>query len=104
MRKLPLSALVLFWLIFSASGALSFYCGNYLVSEGDTMAEVLLKCGEPFFKDQHVEKEREDDRTVYVVVDEWIYNFGPQDWLYSLTFRNGTLKKIRTLGYGYQKD
>ena len=81
--------------------AFAFFCGNKLVSEGDTTAEVYLKCGEPFWKEEHIEKELSGGRKVYIVIEEWTYNFGPHKWLYHLRFENGVLKKIETLGYGY---
>lgn len=95
-------------LAFMDGNALSFYCKDRLVSEEDTMIEVYQKCGEPDFKEQHVEKERDVldlgvKRTVYIVVDEWTYNFGPLDWLYRIRFENGRLKKIETMGYGFLK-
>ena len=89
-------------LLLSRDGrALAFYCNSQIVDEEDTMIEVYQKCGEPDFKEQHVEKEKEVlelgmKRTVYIVVDEWTYNFGPLDWLYRLRFENGRLKKIET--------
>lgn len=89
--------------------ALAFYCGNKLVSEGDSAAQVLLKCGEPTRKEVHREKiikDADSDREhrFAVTVENWFYNFGPQRWLYQLTFRNGSLVRIDTLGYGLKES
>lgn len=86
--------------------AYPFYCGNELVSEGDTSAEVFLKCGEPLWRDKHIEETVDiipggATRKVYIVVEEWLYNFGPSKWMYYLRFENGRLVGIETKGYGY---
>jgi hypothetical protein len=36
-----------------------------------------------------------------VIIEEWVYNFGPQSLLYYLRFDNGVVERIRTGGYGY---
>ena len=86
--------------------AYPFYCGNELVSEGDTSAEVFMKCGEPFWQDKHIEETLDivhdgTTRTVYTVVETWLYNFGPSKWMYHLRFENGVLVDIETKGYGH---
>ena len=91
-------------LFFCVSRSYAFYCGNELVSKGDTTAEVFLKCGEPFWKERHLEKERSGGRKVYIVIEDWIYNFGPSKWLYFLRFENGELIEIDTRGYGYRTE
>jgi hypothetical protein len=83
-------------------------CSEQVVSVGDTKSDVLAKCGEPAWKDTHEEafQERLDsglERRVYVIVDEWTYNLGPDRFVRILTFRNGKLADIRTGGYGYQR-
>ena len=80
-------------------------CGDRIISTGDTKADVLLRCGEPFYKTSHQEelKDRIDGiagHSVFVAVEEWTYNFGPQRFLRIITFRNGTVVDIRTGGYG----
>lgn len=80
-------------------------CGDRVISVGDTRTDILIKCGEPLYKNSHHEelKERFDDtsvRTVVVTVEEWTYNFGPQRFLRVITFRNGAVVDIRTGGYG----
>jgi hypothetical protein len=80
-------------------------CDGRVISVGDTKTEILIKCGKPFYKSSHQEelKERFDDsssRKVIVNVEEWTYNFGPQQFVRILTIRNGTVVDIRTGGYG----
>ncbi len=80
-------------------------CSEQVLSIGDSKTDVLAKCGEPSFKDSHVEefKERLDDRErkVFVTVEEWTYDLGPNRFVRILTFRNSKLADIRTGGYGY---
>ena len=82
-------------------------CSEQLVSEGDLKSDVVAKCGEPAAKDirQEEVKTRVDqttERSIFITIEEWTYNLGPNRFLRILTFRNGKLKDIRTGGYGYQ--
>lgn len=95
--------------IIASFPAYGFYCGNKLVSEGDSAAEVILKCGEPTRKEVHREKiikgaDSDREHRFAVTVEHWFYNFGPQRWLYQLTFRNSSLVRIDTLGYGLRES
>ena len=79
----------------------SCICRDGIVSKGDLIVEVLKKCGQPAQKYQ-----REETRIVtrgisIVTVDEWIYNFGPNEFMYSLRFENGRVARIESLDYGY---
>ncbi len=80
-------------------------CGRQVVSIGDSKLDVLAKCGEPTIRDSHVEEERgtpeDPGRKVYITVEEWTYNLGPNRFIRILTFRNSRLTDIKTAGYGY---
>ena len=97
-----------------------FHCGNKLVSLGDRKYEVLVKCGQPSYRDSHYERRikrdfyrdlnppRESERyreplfaEETVEVEEWVYNFGSNRLLRFLTFENGILVSIETGDYGY---
>lgn len=116
LNKLLKITLVL--LILTPSTSLAFYCGNYIVSKRDSATQVLVKCGEPTAQYAWIQSKSHaqnhinivKDRTVVAHLaqharqdsyDEWIYNFGPHQFLYILKFRNGRLIKIDTDGYGY---
>jgi hypothetical protein len=80
-------------------------CDDRVLSTGDTKADVLTKCGEPFYRTSHDEELRVplDDtrsREITVTVEEWTYNFGPQRFMRIITFRNGKVSDIRTGRYG----
>jgi hypothetical protein len=89
--------------------AIAFYCGNTLVTEGNSTAEVSLKCGAPTWIEQHEDIMIDDidpynKRRKTIITEEWTYNFGKNSWLYLLRFKNGILKVIETRGYGYEQD
>jgi len=105
-------------MFFLSTEAIAFYCGNHIISKKDTAAEVLIKCGPPsasYSWDEssshahnavNIEKDRTiaahlSQRTKQSKYEEWIYNFGPNQFLYKLKFKNGKLIKIDTAGYGF---
>jgi hypothetical protein len=107
------AAFVLVLGFLACSPAFAFRCGTKLVSEGDSRAEVLAKCGEP--------ADRATQRSVYrrpmiwahgrpyyigedameVPVESWTYNLGPNKLMRRVRFENGFVAEIETLGYGY---
>lgn len=97
-------------LILVSTDALAFRCGRKLVQVGDYKLDVLERCGEPEWADRrygmrasrlrHPYGALELDQYEEVVIDEWIYNFGPRRFKQFLQFENGVLKKIENLDYG----
>ncbi|MBT1070216.1 DUF2845 domain-containing protein [Pelotalea chapellei] len=92
----------------SQSWADNFRCPNgNIVSTGDSISTVAAKCDPPassFRREEPVEAEftrvdgRTGTRTVYVEVQEWVYNQG-STLLHTLIFRNGILSEVRTGGF-----
>lgn len=80
-------------------------CRSGIVSRGDLMAQVIKKCGEPAQKFQREEARvsRGKRHTDFekVTVDDWTYNFGPNEFMYSIQFENGRVERIESLDYGY---
>jgi Protein of unknown function (DUF2845) len=102
-------------------GAQSLRCGEILIAEGTTQAEVAARCGQPA---------RIDRQTIYnegaaafpgapppgigvgpppgliarsssdIPVEVWTYNFGPSRLMQRVRFENGVVVKIESLGYG----
>jgi hypothetical protein len=64
--------------VFAAQEASSIMCDNGVVNIGDTEATVQDTCGEPNSK----------------TFNEWVYNFGPDQPVYTLIFMEGQLVKI----------
>ncbi len=87
-------------------------CAQRLISNGDSPARVLGRCGEPLTRTQRIEHR---SQTVYqnfgngvfaqtfavsVSVETWVYDFGSNRFMQELTFEDGVLCRIRALGYG----
>ena len=96
---------LLLLLLLATSDAFAMRCGNRLVDDGAQDFQVRDRCGEPYWTDAYsnveiigahgpLERQRE------VRFDVWYYNFGPQQLLRRLTFRDGVLIAQDTLGYG----
>ena len=64
-------------LAFAAEEASSIMCDNGTVNIGDMDVSVQDTCGEPNTKG----------------MNEWVYNFGPSQSVYTLIFKDGQLKK-----------
>jgi hypothetical protein len=86
----------------------SMRCSGGIVSIGDTAGAVAGKCGEPAFIAQRQQTSLEGRRrSTYnttittVTIDEWTYNFGPQEFQYQVSFENGRVMRIESLDYGY---
>lgn len=103
-------ALLLFLCIAETAEASSLRCGRNLVQTGDHKLDVLQKCGDPDYADQRLgvagsrfrypRGTLEIDQYEQIVIDEWIYNFGPTQFKQYLRFENGILIEIRDLDYG----
>lgn len=85
----------------SGTGAQSaLRCGTYLVDNGAWPIEVEERCGRP---DYVVEYPMATIPGLGIVETEthWYYNPGPQRFIRRLTFRNGKLAQVESLGYGF---
>lgn len=88
------------------SGTMS--CQGGIVSIGDAAGEVVSKCGQPAYTAQREQKKvtegskssREAVITT-VTIDDWTFNFGPDQFQYRLVLENGRVASIESLGYGY---
>jgi hypothetical protein len=71
----------------------SLRCGVETVFVGDSQYAVSEACGPP----QKITESSGE------AVEEWIYNFGPSEFIYYLPFVNGRLERIQAGGYGFEK-
>lgn len=98
--------LVIFGL-FICSSCFALRCSNQLINIGDSENKVLQVCGRPTQKCKSVVASTESlakqqhAHFKNLKIIDWIYNFGPTDFLYVLSFQNGMLIRIATNGYGY---
>ncbi len=91
-----------------ASGTGSMFCKGGIISTGGTASELLAKCGQPAYSTQREEKRVTDgdtkgtDKTIVTVaVDDWLYNFGPNQFQYRVILENGIVVRLESLDYGY---
>ena len=85
-------------------------CEHSSLRVGQSSFEVLSRCGPPATRDATV-LERVDElfgapgviTTSRVVVELWVYDFGPQVLTRRLEFSGGKLRRIETGGYGYSR-
>lgn len=86
----------------------SFSCEGGIVSTDDRSSDVLAKCGPPDFRDSHqeevVQRFGNTKQKVYINVEEWTYNLGPNQFIRIVVLKNGRIAEIRTGSYGYIKQ
>ena len=66
--------------VFAAEEASSIMCDNGVVNIGDTDADVQDACGEPNSRNYEL--------------NEWVYNFGPSQPVYTVIFKEGKVVRI----------
>ncbi len=91
------------------SPALALTCGTRNVNEGQNIYQVEQMCGPPSWRDSRVDyvtqligygSQGPIYQQVQVNIDVWVYNFGSTRLMQKLTFANGRLNRIDSLGYG----
>jgi hypothetical protein len=105
--------------------AMAMRCGTALISKGDVQAKVLKYCGEPvqvseryglrtgFYAGTRLSYNGSsaiDTGTKHyspygryeVLVEEWVFNLGPNRLMRVITFENGIVVDVDTLDYGYR--
>lgn len=99
-------------LFAGTAGADSFRCGTRLVTDGDSMDKVEALCGRPTDIQRREVLQRPirwyRGRPYYtsyepipIPVEVWTYNLGPSKLMRRLTFEDGLLVEVETLGHGY---
>ncbi len=94
---------------FSSSFSAALDCAGGIISAGDRQADLLSKCGEPDSTESHEEQliEQIDQRVrqkIFVMVEDWTYNFGPNHFQRIVTLKNGTVVHICTGNDGFSKN
>jgi hypothetical protein len=107
----PVGAALLVVLLWPAGAhADTVRCGSRLITEGDTIEDVLASCGEPAerrrtwirrqprfeYGGQEIPFPGEED----VPVDLWTYDFGANKLMRRIRFVAGKVESIETLEYG----
>ena len=80
----------------------NFRCPNgSIVTSGDSISEVMVKCDPPTNKIKRTDSEETfRGRVRYIEVEEWTYNQGPNTLVHYLTFRNGLLTEVKSGTFG----
>jgi hypothetical protein len=102
------SALIALGLL-AAMPAEAMHCGPAVISQGDDVDKLLEFCGQPESVTSHpiVRTPIDSNGRVYrgfreeLRVEEWTYNFGPNQLMTKLRIENGFVTDIRYLGYGH---
>jgi hypothetical protein len=88
--------IIMFSVVFQTFADDSLRCkSGSLIMLGESKLEVASKCGEPGSKstvDRRVAGS--GSRVMYVTIEEWTYNFGPRDFIYTLEFQGSKLTAI----------
>ena len=106
-----------------SAAAESLRCGEALIAEGSSQAEVAARCGQP--SQIHRQTLYSEGAAALpggpppgsgpppplpgvvtrsaseMAVETWIYNFGPDRLMQSIRFENCVAVKIESRGYGY---
>lgn len=100
--KLILMVASVLVVLASSAVAGNFRCPNgSIVSTGDSISEVMVKCDPPTNTIKRTDSEDTfRGRVRYVEVEEWTYNEGPHTLVHYLTFRNGILIEVKTGTFG----
>jgi hypothetical protein len=110
MLKMHISIVVLVMLALPALPTLAedrdtLRCNGAVISIGSTAGEVLNWCGEPASGSQRevvtINGNRRYRTIITNEVEDWIFNFGSNQFQYLITLKNGRVKRIQSLGYGY---
>lgn len=114
MRILALISLTLGLAAGTAAHADAMRCGSRLITTGDTRAMVREFCGEPADIVTRTILQRPNfmlhgqtyflnEGYVEVPVEVWTYNLGPNRLMRRISFIDGNVDSIETLGYGYHE-
>lgn len=85
------------WLPLAGEAGDSLRCERGLVGPGALKIEVLAACGEPDDRAQWFQGQG----APFVPTETWTYNFGPNQFLRLLRFRDGRLRQVEADGYGF---
>jgi hypothetical protein len=86
--------------IGSSAFADAMPCADRFAATGDSMSDVAGKCGQPTAQDHRDDVRSAGDTTPIVAIDTWTYDLGRGSFVRTLTFINGTLKRIEKGDYG----
>lgn len=71
-------------------------CKGALLTEGDTTAELLIRCGPPMLREDltRFEENGFGARMTVKYAERWTYNFGRSEFMQFVTVENGVILEI----------
>src|SRR3569832_1220929 len=112
MRTVAIIGMAIGLVVCCAVRAVVLRCGTRMIGTGDTRTMVREFCGEPADIATRTILQRPNfllhgrtlflnDGYVEVPVEVWTYNLGPNRLMRRISFIDGSVDSIETLGYGY---
>lgn len=100
---LYLALIAAFSLMGVAEPASAFRCAGKIIANGKTKAEVREFCGEPTCtrRPGTVFVNRAGIYVPMAADEEWVYNFGPGQFIQLIRFYYGKVVFIQSAGYGW---
>jgi hypothetical protein len=95
--------------LLAAAPAHAMHCGSAVIGNGDTVDKLLEFCGQPESVKTYpvVRTPVDPNGRVYrgfreeLRVEEWTYNFGPNQLMTKVRIEYGYVTDVRYLGYGH---
>jgi hypothetical protein len=95
--------------LLAAAPARAMHCGSAVIGNGDTVDKLLEFCGQPESVKTYpvVRTPVDPNGRVYrgfreeLRVEEWTYNFGPNQLMTKVRIEYGYVTDVRYLGYGH---
>ncbi len=98
-------------LLLAVAPAYAFRCGTRVITPGDPADKVLQFCGSPAsVQTRRAERPYVDELgrsylsrglVEEVVIEEWMYNLGPNQLTRIVRIENSRVVEVKSLGYGY---
>lgn len=87
-------------LIAAEAFADSMRCPDGTVATGDLAVSILPKCSFPttVIRGGDIEHKGRYTADTNRIIDEWIYDFGPSEFMYKVVIVNGVVSNIENLG------
>lgn len=87
-----------------------YRCGKH-IRRGDRKLDVLMRCGEPSFRDDNasasiisdvhrLDSQTQASQTQFKEIEEWVYDFGPRTFTLQVYFVHGKVVEVESGRYG----
>ena len=100
-----LTFLIVFLLTAISAADCALYCEGGMIECGDSKAEVYAKCGKPAYKESQLLAVGNYSYRRYIPIEDWIYNFGSDRFMYMIRFKGGVVINIHRMDqYGFDEE